>query len=67
MPGAAFRSEVPLASALLKGTVLPHHVASVFTPISPFFGYCRQKKIMTAETATPESSAADKMSYVTKT
>ena len=40
--------------------VFPHHVCTVVAPIVPFRGYCRQKKMITAETATPESIAADK-------
>ena len=51
-------------SALLKKTVLPHHVWIVFFPMFPLSGYCSMKKIKMAETATPESSAAESTSVV---
>ena len=54
----------PEASAVFTKTVLPHHWLILFLPIVPFAGYCRQKKITTALTATPESRAADRTSRV---
>ena len=58
--GATERRGVPFQSAVFWKTMLPHHVWMVFAPIVPALGNCRQKKMITAETATPESSAADK-------
>ncbi len=44
-----------------RGThVLPHQTWTLSSPIEPFFGYWRMKKMSTALTATPESSAADR-------
>ena len=51
-----------MASAVLMPTVLPHQVASVVSPIVPFLGYCRAKKMRMTEIATPESRPADRMS-----
>ena len=61
-PGGSCLSGVPAASALLNDTVLPHHVWIVFAPIPLLSGYWRQKNIRIAETATPESNAADSTS-----
>ena len=61
-PGGSCLSGVPAASALLNDTVLPHHVWMVFAPIPLLSGYWRQKNIRIAETATPESNAAESTS-----
>ena len=61
-PGASEINGIMLPSALLNETVLPHHVWIVFSPMLPFLGYWRMKKIRIAETATPASKAADKTS-----
>jgi hypothetical protein len=42
--------------------VLPHHFITLFSPIVPSRGYCRQKKIKMMLTARPESRAADRTS-----
>jgi hypothetical protein len=42
-----------------KGT---YQTWMVSMPMVPFFGYWRMKKMSTAETATPESSAAERTS-----
>lgn len=52
----------PFASAVFAKTVFPHHVRIVFTPMLPLAGYCRQKKMSTMLTATPESIAAERTS-----
>lgn len=57
-PGLSVYIGVPLASAVPKGTVLPHQFWTP-TPMPPFLGNCKQKKMTTTETATPESKAAD--------
>ena len=61
-PGGSCLSGVPAASALLNDTVFPHHVWIVFAPIPLLSGYWRQKNIRIAETATPESNAAESTS-----
>ena len=43
-------------------TVLPHQVRMFVSPIVPFAGYCRQKKMTMIEIARPESRPADRMS-----
>ena len=59
-PSASWYIGVPFASAVSNGTVLPHQIAILFAPIVPFAGYCRQKKMITTATATPESKAAER-------
>lgn len=61
-PSASEMSGVLFPSAVLSHTVLPHHDWMVWSPMLPFCGYCRMKKMRTAETATPESSAAERTS-----
>ena len=63
-PGARVMSGAAAPSALLNETVLPHHVWIVFFPIPLLSGYCRMKKMRIADTATPESSAADRTSKI---
>ena len=52
----------PAASAVFALTVLPHQVRMFVSPIVPFAGYCRQKKMTMIEIARPESRPADRMS-----
>lgn len=55
-------SGIPFASAVFWNTMLPHHLSTLFSPIDPLSGYCRQKNTRTMEHATPESSAAERTS-----
>ena len=59
-PGGGVRRDTPRPSAVFSKTVLPHQVATLFKPIVPSRGNCKQKKSTTVEIATPESIAAER-------
>jgi len=57
-PGARTFTGVPALSAPTNGTVFPHQTRMLVSPIVPFFGNCKAKKMTKIDTANPESSAA---------
>jgi len=61
-PSGNVKSGREFPSAVFKKTLLPHHDWMVFSPIVPFWGYWRQKKIKMMDTAKPESRAAERTS-----
>lgn len=58
-PSGTVLNATAFQSPVFWKTVLPHQDCIELSPIFPFSGYCKQKKINTTAIATPESIAAD--------